>query len=57
MTYHLSRDFCWEVTIIILKKLGRRYRLGKLPSGKLLFIDLKTKEIVEIPKSNSHARH
>ncbi len=52
MTYSTSRQFCWDVTITILKKLGSRYAMAKLPSGKLFFVDKKTGEIKRIP--NKH---
>lgn len=38
----------WLITILIVKKLGKRYVLGKLPGGRLMFLDKKTKQLVTI---------
>lgn len=43
-----NRTLKWEVTILVLKKLGKRYRLGKLPSGKVYFLDNQLKAVVKI---------
>lgn len=43
-----SRTLKWEITILILKKLGKRYRMGKVPSGKVFFLDYQRKAVVKI---------
>lgn len=41
----------WLITIMILKKLGKRYAMGKIPGGRIMFIDRKTKQLVTIKRN------
>lgn len=44
----IDRELKWLITILVVKKLGRRYTLGRIPGGRLMFLDKKTKQLVTI---------
>jgi hypothetical protein len=45
-----ERSLKWRITIKILKSLGKRYVMGRLKGGKLLFIDKQRNHIVYLTK-------
>ena len=38
---------------MILKKLGKRYAMGKIPGGKIMFVDRRTKKLVTIKQNGT----
>jgi len=36
---------------MVLKKLGKRYAMGKLPGGRIMFTDKQTKKLITIKRN------
>lgn len=46
-----DRRLKWLITIMVLKKLGKRYAMGKLPGGRIMFADRQTKKLITIKRN------
>lgn len=49
--YIADRRLKWLITIMVLKKLGKRYAMGKLPGGRIMFVDRQTKKLITIKRN------